>query len=89
MERAKNVFHTYAAAFYAQNKIVAGLGSEVPIINGSGPDESIIGTEKISIGDLLSLRALRREEWVDHLIGKIEYIKIPEAAVTGMLPGRG
>ena len=85
MERAKNVFHTYAAAFYAQNKIVAGLGSEVPIINGSGPDESIIGTEKISIGDLLSLRALRREEWVDHLIGKIEYIKIPEAAVTGML----
>ena len=89
MERAKNVFHTYAAAFYAQNKIVAGLGSEVPIINGSGPDESIIGTEKISIGDLLSLRALGREEWVDHLIGKIEYIKIPEAAVTGMLRAAG
>lgn len=89
MGRAKNVFHTYAAAFYAQNKIVAGLGGDVPIINGSGPDESIIGTEKISIGDLLSLRTLRREEWVDHLIGKIEYIKIPEAAAVGMLRAGG
>jgi asparagine synthetase B (glutamine-hydrolysing) len=89
MSRAKNVFHTYAAAFYAQNEIIADLGSEVPIINGSGPDESIIGTEKVAISDLLSLRSLRREEWLEYLLGKIDYIKIPEASVTELLRGRG
>jgi asparagine synthase (glutamine-hydrolysing) len=89
MSRAKNVFHTYAAAFYAQNEIIAGLNSEVPIINGSGPDESIIGTEKVAISDLLSLRSLRREEWLEYLLGNIDYIKIPEASVTKLLRGRG
>jgi asparagine synthase (glutamine-hydrolysing) len=87
MSRAKNVFHTYPAAFYAQNKLVMGLSRDVPIINGSGPDESIIGTEKVAIGDLLSLRALKREEWIDYLIGNIDYIKMPEAIVTKMLRG--
>ncbi len=87
MNRGKNVFHTYAAAFYAQNKVVASLNREVPIINGSGPDESIIGTEKVAIADLLSLRALKREEWIDYLISNIDYIKMPEASVTKMLRG--
>jgi len=87
MNRGKNVFHTYAAAFYAQNKLVASLNREVPIINGSGPDESIIGTEKVAIADLLSLRALKREEWIDYLISNIDYIKMPEASVTKMLRG--
>ncbi len=88
--RAQNVFHTYAAAFYAQNKVVRALGGDVPIVNGSGPDESIIGTEKVAIGDLLSLRALERDRWIDHLIAEIDYIKIPEAAAIGMLrrPGQ-
>lgn len=89
LNRARNVFHTYAAAFYAQNEALADRGREVPIINGSGPDESIIGTEKVAISDLLSLRALRREEWLDYLIANIDYIKLPEASVTGMLCGRG
>lgn len=85
--KAKNVFHTYAAAFYAQNQIVASLGPDVPIINGSGPDESIIGTEKIPIRKLYPLRALKREEWMDQLIGKIDYIKIPETIAAKMLSG--
>jgi asparagine synthase (glutamine-hydrolysing) len=89
LTRAKNVFHTYAAAFYSQNKVIADLAGEVPIVNGSGPDESIIGTEKIAISDLLSLRSLKREEWMDYLIGNIDYLKIPEADVVEMLYGAG
>ena len=46
--RAKNVFHTYAAAFYLQND--AYRCANVPIVNGSGPDELIIGTEKFHRG---------------------------------------
>jgi asparagine synthetase B (glutamine-hydrolysing) len=85
MGRSKNVFHTYAAAFYAQNKITAALGRALPIVNGSGPDESIIGTEKISIAALMALQSLKREDWVEYLTAKIEYVKIPEDAVMGML----
>jgi asparagine synthetase B (glutamine-hydrolysing) len=87
MVRGKNIFHTYPAAFYAQNESVATFDKDIPIINGSGPDESIIGTEKIAIGDLLSLRSLKPEKWTDHLVEKIEFVKLPEAAVAGMLLG--
>lgn len=80
-----NVCHTYAPAFYAQNNAVSDLDMKAPILNGSGPDESIIGTEKIAVGDLLSLRELRRNEWIDHLISKIDYIKLPEKTVTELL----
>jgi hypothetical protein len=85
MARAQNVFHTYAAAFYAQNESVAAMDKDIPIINGSGPDESIIGSEKVTIGDLLLLRSLKPEEWADHLVEKIEYVKIPETIVAGMM----
>jgi asparagine synthetase B (glutamine-hydrolysing) len=89
VRRAKNVFHTYAAAFYTQNEVTAGWSGLVPIINGSGPDESIIGTEKVAIQELLSLRALRQDKWVDYLISTIDYIKIPEASIAQMLHGEG
>jgi asparagine synthetase B (glutamine-hydrolysing) len=85
MDRAQNVFHTYAAAFYSQNQVAADLGLEVPIVNGSGPDESIIGSEKIPISELLSLRALEREKWIDYLINHVDYIKISEAKTAEFL----
>jgi asparagine synthetase B (glutamine-hydrolysing) len=89
MGRAENVFHTYAAAFYAQNDMIAALDIGVPIINGSGPDESIIGTEKVEIDELLSLRSLGHEDWLKYLLRNIDYIKIPETSVTKILCGRG
>jgi asparagine synthetase B (glutamine-hydrolysing) len=82
-----NVYHTYAAAFYAQNKVSGGTDDGVPILNGSGPDESIIGTEKISIHDLLSLRMLGRDRWIKYLIANVDYIKLPETTVMKMLRG--
>lgn len=82
--RAKTVFHTYAASFYVQNRAIHGLPN-APIVNGSGPDESIIGTEKIPIQDLLPLRTLKRANWIDHLINNVDYIKLAESVVAGML----
>ena len=63
------------------------LDKDIPIINGSGPDESIIGTEKLSISDLMSLRSLKPQAWIDHLVDEIEYVKIPETLVAGMMLG--
>jgi hypothetical protein len=65
--------------------MVGGLGALVPIVNGSGPDESMIGTEKIPIGELMALNALEKGQWVDHLICSIDYAKIPESSVAPML----
>jgi asparagine synthetase B (glutamine-hydrolysing) len=87
--RTQNVFHTYAASFFIQHKDAAGLGCDVPIINGSGPDESIIGTEKIPIVDLLALQTLKRESWIDYLIANIDYIKMSEGAAAQMLLRQG
>lgn len=84
-ERAQNVFHTYAAAFYEQNSFIRDVPAGIPIINGSGPDESMIGTEKVTIDDLLSLRSMPRDKWVDHLVDQIDYFKLPEETVTPML----
>jgi hypothetical protein len=47
----------------------------------------MIGTEKVPIAELLPLRALPRREWVDHLLSKIDYVKIPEFTVAGMVRG--
>jgi asparagine synthetase B (glutamine-hydrolysing) len=85
LREARNVFHTYAAAFYAQNKNAGDLDDSAPIINGSGPDESMIGTEKIAIADLVALRSLERSRWVDQIITSIDYMKLPEGAVAPMV----
>lgn len=86
MERTGNVFHTYAAAFYAHNAAaISESEPDVPLINGSGPDESIIGTEKIPVPDLLALRSIRGEDWIERLIRDIDYLKIPEAIATQYL----
>jgi asparagine synthetase B (glutamine-hydrolysing) len=87
LAKTRCVFHTYAAAFYAQNGAVLEIPDGIPIINGSGPDESIIGTEKISIADLQSLRTLRRGEWIDYLIENIDYAKISEQTVANLMTG--
>jgi asparagine synthetase B (glutamine-hydrolysing) len=85
LRAARNVFHTYAAAFYAQNKRAGDLDDTMPIINGSGPDESIIGTEKLTIGDLVALRPLQRNRWVDQIVTSIDYMKLPESIVAPMV----
>lgn len=84
-QQAQNVFHTYAAAFYEQNKHVRDMPGDAPIINGSGPDESMIGTEKVAITDLLSLKSMNRDEWADYLVDKIDYFKLSEEMATPML----
>lgn len=85
----RNVCHTYAPSFYAQNRPIAALADDVPIVNGSGPDESIIGTEKIAISELLALRALGREAWTAHLAAELDYAKLSDAQVGPMLRRSG
>jgi asparagine synthetase B (glutamine-hydrolysing) len=89
LAQTRCVFHTYAAAFYAQNQAASDASPGVPIINGSGPDESIIGTEKISIRDLQSLKTLEPAVWIDYLIENIDYAKIPESTVAKFMSAIG
>ena len=70
-------------------QVIVSAAGDVPIVDEYGPDKSIIGTEKIAISDLLSLRSLKREEWLDYLINNIDYLKLTEASVREMLQGAG
>lgn len=77
---ANNVFHTYATAFYMQNMALdTVVDASAPIINGSGPDETMIGTEKIPVEDLISMNNLSKKEWVQYALSAQDYIKIDES----------
>jgi asparagine synthase (glutamine-hydrolysing) len=54
-------------------------------LNGSGPDESIIGTEKIPIKDLLNFRNLPKKFWDKNLIEEIDYLKLGEKNIQKYL----
>jgi asparagine synthetase B (glutamine-hydrolysing) len=81
LKKIKHVSHTFASSFYLQNK----SNSKLPILNGSGPDESIIGTEKISIKDLLNFKNLPKKFWNKNLIEEIDYLKLSEKNVQKYL----
>ena len=81
LKKIKHVSHTFASSFYLQNKNT----SKLPILNGSGPDESIIGSEKIPVNDLLSFENLPRKLWDKNLIEKIDYLKLSEIHIQKYL----
>jgi asparagine synthase (glutamine-hydrolysing) len=83
---SQNVFHTYATAFYMQTKLLDSVVHEsVPVVNGSGPDESMIGTEKIPINELLGLADLDKKEWINYLLNHIDYMKLSEKEIENIL----
>ena len=84
LKKIKHVSHTYASSFYLQNKNSA----KFPILNGSGPDESMIGSEKISVNDLLSFKDLPRKLWDKNLIEEIDYLKLSEKHIQKYLQNK-
>jgi asparagine synthetase B (glutamine-hydrolysing) len=90
LSTGNNVFHTYATAFYMQNKVLASKAQkEAPIVNGSGPDETMIGTEKIAIKELLAMNKLSKKEWIKYALSAKDYIKIDDFEVWDMLKQKG
>jgi asparagine synthetase B (glutamine-hydrolysing) len=88
--RASNVFHTYATAFFMQNLALNSTAKPHSlIVNGSGPDESMIGTEKISIEELVAMNQLSEKEWLDYAINAKDYLKIPELDAQALLLQKG
>ena len=74
IKKIKHASHTFASSFYLQNK----NSSKFPILNGSGPDESIIGSEKIPVDELLRFKYIPRKLWDKILIERIDYLKLSE-----------
>lgn len=86
VKSGRNVFHTYATAFYMQNIALDGMVQEgAPIVNGSGPDETMIGTEKISVGELISMNKLSRQEWINYSDQAKDYLKVSESKSAKLL----
>jgi asparagine synthase (glutamine-hydrolysing) len=77
INRTKNVMHTYAPSFYFMNATGISDGKGRVIINGSGPDESMIGTEKLSINKIKQLDRKKLVNKENFLIHNIDYLKIP------------
>jgi len=78
----KNAMHTYAPSFYFMNLSGVSNGKHNVVINGSGPDESMIGTEKLTINEIKQLDKKIIENKEDFLIRNIDYLKIPVNIVS-------
>lgn len=90
VKSGKNVFHTYAAAFYLQNKeLEKSVHHNAPIINGSGPDETMIGTEKIPVNRLMSMNKMAQNEWIKYTHDAKDYNKLPETEANFLLKIQG
>jgi len=83
--KSKYLFHTYSTAFYIQNKTFNNLHLDIPIINGSGPDESMIGTEKLTISDLVSKKNMPKKDWINYMLSNFDYLKLNQEAVNNLL----
>ena len=80
-----NVMHTYAPSFYNINNEVSYLNNEsISIINGTGPDESMIGTEKISVQQIEKLDNKVIKNWENYLISHIDYLKMNHKDVSNL-----
>lgn len=83
IKKTKNIMHTYAPSFYMTNKKSMCDGKISMVINGTGPDESMIGTEKISIESIGMLDSTVMRDKDEYLLNNIDYLKISVDTITG------
>lgn len=80
IQSCRSLLHTYSAAFYSQINNALKDNDVEYIINGSGPDECIIGTEKESIEEIRTreLEINNIECMVRVLKQTRDYCKLPQ-----------
>tara|TARA_B110000008_G_scaffold61680_1_gene61481 strand:+ start:17955 stop:19484 length:1530 start_codon:yes stop_codon:yes gene_type:complete len=87
-KKSKNIFHTYATAFYKQNLSISDFcNPEDPIVNGSGPDETMIGTEKLSIKELLNMNKFSNHEFLEYILNAKDYSKVDAQILDDIVNG--
>ena len=72
--------HTYTPSFFLLNNTINKSYSKF-LVNGSGPDESMIGSEKIEIDKLIKFDKEINVNREDFLIDKVDYLKISDNQV--------
>ncbi|WP_197049681.1 asparagine synthase C-terminal domain-containing protein [Prochlorococcus sp. MIT 0801] len=83
IHQTKGLYHTYGTAFHCQTSFVKNnLDNESIIINGSGPDEVIIGTEKIEVSTLINQGNKSYQDYFNYLFTAQDYNKIPLEEVS-------
>ena len=80
INQTSNVMHTYAPSFFLLNKTINKSFSKI-LVNGSGPDESMIGSEKIKINKLIEFDKEINLNQEDFLVDKVDYLKISDKKV--------
>ena len=80
ISQTNNVMHTYAPSFFLLNNTIDKSYSNI-LINGSGPDESMIGSEKIEIDKLMKFDKEITFNNEDFLIDKVDYLKTSDKKV--------
>lgn len=80
----KDAMHTYSSAFFHQNSSVT---HGTPIINGSGPDECIVGTEKSTVHDMLRMNDAPLQQWLPEVFFARDYFKLENSELRALMEG--
>ncbi len=80
------IYHTFSPAFYNLcNSLSQLAGRNFSIhLNGTGPDECMVGFEKLSVQELLSLNNIPRNEWVSKLIDSLDYFYTKDQTIQDL-----
>ena len=78
----RDAMHTYSSAFFYQNSSVI---DGTPIINGSGPDECIVGTEKSTVKDMLRINDRTQQEWLQEVFFARDYFKLGNTELRSLI----
>lgn len=78
----KDAMHTYATAFFHQNSSIC---EDIPIINGTGPDECIVGTEKLAVDEMIKLDSTLYENWLPEVLHARDYVKMEDTELTFLI----
>jgi len=83
---SKYIYHTFSPSFFS---LANSINSKYPKIkyqiNGTGPDEGIIGFEKIPMAEMLANNNLKKEQWIKFLFEKLDYIYTPPEIIYSIV----
>ncbi len=72
------IYHTFAPSFFSLNASIKAEHENVSFqVNGTGPDEAVIGFEQYSLQEMQAFDALPKSSWVDFLITRIDSFYTP------------
>lgn len=81
-------YHTFAPSFHRLLRSTVKMYPKIKFhVNGTGPDEAVIGFEKVSIAAMREFDKTKRSQWAEKLFSEVDYFYTPKEKIAPLLAG--